>query len=90
MADSPDLKVLFDSRDNDGQLQHGEQISKSDIHVGQGSVIDEQEGEYVNGSFSHVNSRRPPFLKPEIHDGIDDSDDFKCYFQVCAKLGTSN
>uniref|UniRef100_A0A8W8I5B4 EGF-like domain-containing protein n=1 Tax=Magallana gigas TaxID=29159 RepID=A0A8W8I5B4_MAGGI len=40
---SPDLEVQFDSRVDDGQLQHDEQISKSDIHVGQGDVTDEHE-----------------------------------------------
>lgn len=48
MTDSPDLEVQFDSRVDDGQLQHDEQISKSDIHVGQGDVTDEHEGDYVD------------------------------------------
>lgn len=90
MTDSPDLEVQFDSRDDDGQLQHDEQISKSDIHVGQGDVIDEQEGEYVDrlmAPFSHVTSRRPPSLKPETYDGADDWDEYQCHFQVCAELG---
>lgn len=39
MTDSPDLEVQFDSRVDDGQLQHDEQISKSDIHVGQGLLL---------------------------------------------------
>lgn len=90
MADSPDLEVQFDSTDDDGQLQHDEQISNSDIHVGQGDVIDEQEGEYVDrlmAPFSHVTSRRPPSLKPETYDGTDDWDEYQCHFQVCAELG---
>lgn len=93
MTDSPDLEVQFDSRVDDGQLQHDEQISKSDIHVGQGDVTDEHEGDYVDrlmAPFSPVTCRRPPSLKPEIYDGTDDWDEYQCHFQVCAELGNWN